>query len=397
MGGPVELPGEHDRAVTVRPGVAVERGGRPRRGRRVVRVVLVVALLEAIGAGAWLYSSGWRVSTVGSPSMSPGIPVGALAVTRPLEGVASLGSVIVFHPPGDAHAYIHRVVARAPGPVYRTKGDNDALRDPWSVPARAVVGRVVAVLPDVGWLVLGAPYLGGAFVAAAIVSLLFPRWRRWAAVDGACAALFVISMRLHPLVRWQIVTITSSAGRFHTWLFNTGILPIKVTARLGTSAAVAPGHSAILSSPLDARVLISGASGLSVVQRAIVAAASALPLVASVLAACFASASEPEHDRSETSGVADPQTPSAAWPPLRTARDPGPSRWVRERCECPPGPCWFDGACRWSNPSARTNTSRDAPVVVLPAAVARIEVSALGSVDNDASGEQSGDLEVLAS
>jgi len=195
--------------------------------------------------------------------MSPTVPVGALVVIRPLVSPAHAGQMIVFHPPGDSHTYIHRIVAVGPGPTYRTKGDNDPRADPWTVPAEDVIGRAATVVPDLGWLLRAGPVVAGAVAAAVIIGLLIPRWRRWAYLDAVCAALLLISLRLHPFVRWQLVTLTRSANRTHAWLFNTGILPIQLRARPGDTSVVASGHSANLAGPVDQHLTIAGTAHLA--------------------------------------------------------------------------------------------------------------------------------------
>ncbi len=217
--------------------------------------------------------------------MSPTVPVGALVVIRPLVSPAHAGQMIVFHPPGDSHTYIHRIVAVGPGPTYRTKGDNDPRADPWTVPAEDVIGRAATVVPDLGWLLRAGPVVAGAVAAAVIIGLLIPRWRRWAYLDAVCAALLLISLRLHPFVRWQLVTLTRSANRTHAWLFNTGILPIQLRARPGDTSVVASGHSANLAGPVDQHLTIAGTAHLAPWQWTPIALVCAAPLIAAVIIA----------------------------------------------------------------------------------------------------------------
>ena len=366
-----------------------------RLSRRVGRVVasaliaiVAVTLVESVGVGAWLYVKGWRITTVATPSMSPKIPVGALVITRPLSSPAEIGQVIVFRPPGDSHDYIHRVVARGAGPTYRTKGDNDLQADPWVISARQVVGGVAAVTPDLGWLVLGAPMLGAALILGAVLGLAFPRWRHWAILDCLCAGLLAISLRLHPFVRWQVVTTTHYKGKSRTWLFDTGILPIRARIAPGTSLNIEPGHSAILTTSDPRQAVLGVAPDLTRAEWVIAIGVCALPIVASLVAVTVALVQQRRQQARWTkepalttqqpqpataTATAAPVATSAAPPSDELARSTSPAaNYGNEPCGCPSGPCWFDGACRWSThheePTlpAQATTTPEAPDAAEP-------------------------------
>ncbi len=57
------------------------------------------------------------------------------------------GDVIYFHPPGGGLAVVHRV-ARVLREGVRTRGDNNPMEDPYSVPHSAIIGQVVAAQRD---------------------------------------------------------------------------------------------------------------------------------------------------------------------------------------------------------------------------------------------------------
>ena len=250
---------------------------------RVLLAALAASAIVTIAAGIYLFHAGWRLDTVGTPSMSPALLVGALVVTEPLGAPATVGDVIVFHPPGDTHTYVHRVVAVGPGPSYRTKGDNDPEPDPWSIPAAAVVGREVLTIPDLGWLLDAGLIFAAALALAAVVGSLFPRWRRWALFDALCVATWLMSLRVHPFVQWQVVTVTHTASHATAWLFNTGILPLRVQTQPGSSVVISPGHSATITGPLGRHIALVGTANLSPWQWVAVAAICALPMVVAAI------------------------------------------------------------------------------------------------------------------
>src|SRR5919204_6727380 len=91
----------------------------------------------AVLAYAALLLLGFRPIAVYSGSMRPTLPVGSLAVERPAPTAAiRAGDVITFRDPYVAGRVVtHRVVALLHTPrglAYRTKGDANPARDPWT-------------------------------------------------------------------------------------------------------------------------------------------------------------------------------------------------------------------------------------------------------------------------
>jgi signal peptidase I len=123
-----------------------------RASQAVLAAALVAVALVAIGPLTGTY----RVLTVLTGSMAPGMPVGSVAVVRPVEPASvKVGDVITYQAPlADHRVVTHRVVAvleSGPHPVLRTKGDANISPDPWT--ARLVgapAWRRVAVLPFAG-------------------------------------------------------------------------------------------------------------------------------------------------------------------------------------------------------------------------------------------------------
>jgi signal peptidase len=132
-----------------------------------------------LGLGPFTYQ--YRLLTVQSGSMTPTLPVGAvIAVTPlPLQDVA-VGDIITFHMPMQEGVLVtHRVIQIVkPGahPVVMTKGDANAIPDPWQL--RLVKGpawRVRLVVPHLGYGLLwwrsplvrtGALFIVPLFLAA---------------------------------------------------------------------------------------------------------------------------------------------------------------------------------------------------------------------------------------
>ena len=122
---------------------------------RVLAAVLFVSL--AIGP-----RTGWyRTLTLLSGSMRPAYSVGSVVIDvpeRPSE--LRVGQVITYEIPVADHRVVsHRVVKVLSGgthPTFQTKGDANPVPDPWTAQVTGpTVWRVRAVVPGLGWLILG--------------------------------------------------------------------------------------------------------------------------------------------------------------------------------------------------------------------------------------------------
>lgn len=121
--------------------------------RRLLLVLLVltggyIALAVILGTPQFL-------ATVTSNSMAPALERGDWVVLQKQAGY-QVRDVVVFSVSGSV--FVHRVVARTSGGLYRTKGDAVAQSDGWSLPPDAVMGKVVLRIPRLGYLSL---WLGG--------------------------------------------------------------------------------------------------------------------------------------------------------------------------------------------------------------------------------------------
>jgi signal peptidase len=127
--------------------------------RRVVAWVLGLVLMASTGTalGIALYPvvTGGSALAVLSGSMTPGLPVGAMAFVRPVDpATVEPGDVITFQrAPGAPELVTHRVVAvddSSGSPVFTTKGDANEENDVDPVAASAVQGRLWFGVPHLG-------------------------------------------------------------------------------------------------------------------------------------------------------------------------------------------------------------------------------------------------------
>jgi signal peptidase I len=114
-------------------------------------------VVACVLAYAGLLVTGYKPIAVYSGSMVPTIQVGGLAVDRvvPASDVR-VGDVITFQDPYvHGRLVTHRVIRifhTNHGLAYRTKGDANSTRDPWTIKLPDRVGRMSFSLPYAGYV-----------------------------------------------------------------------------------------------------------------------------------------------------------------------------------------------------------------------------------------------------
>ncbi|WP_380169378.1 signal peptidase I [Jannaschia sp. R86511] len=145
-------------------------------GRVLGWLVLTAVALAVVAVVVVPRAGGAQALTVLTGSMTPSLPVGSVAVSRPVDPWSvGPGDVITFQvAPGDPTLVTHRVVevVTERGELeFRTKGDANRGDDPDLVPAGAVVGELWYHVPWVGHATVKAG--DPAFLlASAVVALL---------------------------------------------------------------------------------------------------------------------------------------------------------------------------------------------------------------------------------
>lgn len=145
--------------------------GRTRRWSRLFTGLLIAAGVAVLAGGIAFRMADLHVQTVLSGSMRPTVSPGDLAVTQGAPtGSLRVGDVIVFTPPSETQAVMHRIASRE-GDVITTKGDANNAADAWSVTLQGTTGyRLVFVVPYLGWLT--ELRTAGLIVAGLCVALL---------------------------------------------------------------------------------------------------------------------------------------------------------------------------------------------------------------------------------
>lgn len=160
-----------------------------RRSLRTMGKVTVGLFAGSAVAFAVVYAAlvvgGYRPVAVYSGSMRPTIPVGGLALDRVVRATdVRVGDVITFSDPYvKGRMVTHRVVQIIPtahGRAYRTKGDANPSRDPWTIKLNAQVGRVAFSVPVAGYVLVYAHTreIRSALIALAAILVLIGLLRR---------------------------------------------------------------------------------------------------------------------------------------------------------------------------------------------------------------------------
>jgi signal peptidase len=132
--------------------------------QRITRVstgLLAGSVITLVIAYAGLMVAGYRPVAVYSGSMAPTIGVGGLALDQPIAAKdVRVGDVITFSDPFVKGRFVtHRVIRilhTPEGLAYRTKGDANPSRDPWTIRLSGQVGRVAHTVPLAGYVLVYA-------------------------------------------------------------------------------------------------------------------------------------------------------------------------------------------------------------------------------------------------
>lgn len=239
------------RGTTARSGARGRRRGTGTGidGSLVAAAAVVLAVLLTVGAAMTLGLRGFDVRT---PSMGQTAPVGSAVVTVP-PGTTPLraGDVITFRPDAAVTTtYTHRITAVTARGI-TTRGDGNSADDPWLLDRGAVVGRVVAVLPGVGWLARALPWTvaGVALVWFVTGSTARGEVRTALRVLGSSLSIAVVAAVLRPFVAVRLVGTADRAGGSVARIVSTGVLPVRASTTDGAAVHLVSGQSAVLAVP----------------------------------------------------------------------------------------------------------------------------------------------------
>jgi signal peptidase I len=155
------------------------------RVMRATAGLLAGSVVALVMAYVGLIVAGFKPVAVYSGSMKPTVGVGALAFDRQIDPKdVRVGDVITFADPYvKSRLVTHRVIRilQTPrGPAYRTKGDANPGRDPWTIRLTGQVGRVSFDVPFAGYALVYAHTreVRGSLIFVAAVLVLIGLLRR---------------------------------------------------------------------------------------------------------------------------------------------------------------------------------------------------------------------------
>lgn len=145
--------------------------------KRCLLALLAAVLLCAAGAAVVFWHQGYRVYAVRTGSMTPTYLPGDFVIDAPPGGSYPVGTVVTFRSHGGVSPVTtHRVHGKTAEGL-ETKGDANRTPDVAPVAPENVVGRVIAGVPNGGYvLVFLQQPAGVGSVMAVLLSLVFS-WR----------------------------------------------------------------------------------------------------------------------------------------------------------------------------------------------------------------------------
>jgi signal peptidase I len=208
-------------------------------------IAVTALFVVCLSALAWRLDGG-RWFVVRTPSMGQAAPVGTLLLTKPTTVVAvRVGDIITFRAPTSGVVYTHRVVSKTPTGL-QTRGDINAVADPWVVTDANLVGRVAHRWWGCGWILRGLPLiLLGLAVLWVVTAFVGPTWRSPLRVVGAALSVAGVATYLHPWVGLERLTMTTTDQGPVIRAVSVGVLPVSASPAGGPSTGrLVNGHVA---------------------------------------------------------------------------------------------------------------------------------------------------------
>lgn len=254
----------------------------------VAAVLLLVAVTAVAAAALVFHLAGGHWFVVTTSSMGRAAPVGTLVLTettRASSAAADLrvGDVVSFRPSTSPDSvYTHRIASIGPDGI-RTSGDTTGSVDPWVLDADDLVGRAVALVPGVGWLLRALPSLALGALGVWLVGRRIgcPARRASFRVLSSCLLVSVVVALQRPFVGVDhLSTSVGEGGGAQVQVVSTGLAPVRTAADGGGYVDLVSGAVGSVRLPeTSGRVDVVTSLHLSPIGWALVALACALPLL----------------------------------------------------------------------------------------------------------------------
>jgi signal peptidase len=122
----------------------------------------------------------YPIQVIVSDSMSPTLNIGDIVLVENIDPKSiTIGTVIAFQSPryGENIYFVHRVIGVEvinDKYYFRTKGDANDSPDSWLIPETHLIGRIIARIPLIGYLVLiPRIYLASFIITIVITDVIY--------------------------------------------------------------------------------------------------------------------------------------------------------------------------------------------------------------------------------
>ncbi len=176
----------------------------------------------------------YRLYTVTTGSMVPTIPVGSIVVVNTADHHIAPGRIIAFRPPlAPTQVFMHRIHATHANGTFTTKGDALPGIDPWTVAPGDIVGREVAIIPNLAWflaalrvatfcglLAFGIWYLSSRYLAFSIPTFAL------VSVVATVSIVYLFNVE-KPLIGADVAFTGVTDTAVHASVINYGWMPLQ--------------------------------------------------------------------------------------------------------------------------------------------------------------------------
>lgn len=130
-------------------------------------LVFLFFIVVVVVISKFNFPKGYRILSVQSGSMQPVIMTGSVVVVKP-ENVYKKGDIITFFTTADRKQSVTHRVFELKGDKYITKGDANDARDATELSRKDILGKVLIIVPFLGFLVSFTKTLPGLILLVII-------------------------------------------------------------------------------------------------------------------------------------------------------------------------------------------------------------------------------------
>jgi len=241
-----------------------------------VMVLAVLLLVPALLAGV-------RIFAVQTPSMGQVAPVGTLVLTTRQSNYVS-GDIISFSSGQVSHT--HRIVRVQADGSFITKGDLNGTEDPLPAKPGDVIGKVVVIVPALGWLIAGMPWLLLGSIAVNLLTRIgrMPHHLQVALrIAGTTLIFCLVVLFLRPWLNINMLGFTPApdGNGVLMHIVNTGMFPLDALGVRSVSGQDAVVH--VVQAAGDGRFVLTPTPSLEWWQLVLMGLICLAPMVASLL------------------------------------------------------------------------------------------------------------------